>query len=85
MSSGLTIDVTLKPRDSRVHTEIQIRKPFWFLEEDGKQLWKDGTECWRSSPQIWGGVVEGAVNLEVLRQLWGKDGCLQWISRWKQA
>ena len=63
MSSGLTTDVTLKPQGFRVHTEIQIRKPFWFLEEDGKQEWKDGTECWCSSPQLWGGGVGGCCEL----------------------
>lgn len=63
MSGGLTTDVTLKPQGFRVHTEIQIRKPFWFLEEDGKQEWKDGTECWCSSPQLWGGVVGGCCEL----------------------
>lgn len=37
------------------------------------------------APDFGVGWWEGAVNLEVLRQLWGKDGCLQWISRWEQA
>lgn len=37
------------------------------------------------TPKFGVGWWEGAVNLEVLRQLWGKGGCLQWISRWEQA
>lgn len=37
------------------------------------------------APSFGVGWWEAVVNLEMLRQVWGKDGCLEWISRWEQA
>ena len=87
-SSGLTTDVTLNARGSRVHTGIRIRARFWFLEEDRKQERKVRVELRAGAPAPHFGVrvlVGGTVGLETLWQVWRRGGCVERTSRWEQA